>query len=144
MGRLPGRSPWPACACRTCRRFLRRSPWLWLAPDGAVVPEQGGLLHSVYSTEMFPWRLFKTSERELLRRLVGPDVEHLVFLYCTCSQQQLYREVHRLSAAGKDLAAGLYAPAPPAPVSSRHWRLLCCAWPPRRTARSARWAGSGD
>ena len=106
MGRLPGRSPWPACACRTCRRFLRRSPWLWLAPDGAVVPEQGGLLHSVYSTEMFPWRLFKTSERELLRRLVGPDVEHLVFLYCTCSQQQLYTEVRRLSASGKDLAAG--------------------------------------
>ncbi len=61
---------------------------------------------------MFPWRLFKTSERELLRRLAGPDVEHLVFLYCTCSQQQLYKEVRRLSSSGKDLAAGLYAPAP--------------------------------
>ena len=30
-----------------------------------------GLLHSVYSTEMFPWRLFKQSERERIRELAG-------------------------------------------------------------------------
>ena len=32
-----------------------------------------GLLHSVYSTEMFPWTIFKPSERQELRDLVGAD-----------------------------------------------------------------------
>ena len=66
-----------------------------------------GLLHSVYSTEMYPWRLFKTSERQRLQAMAGSRVEHLVFLYCTCSQQGLYKEVARLSAASQDLSAGL-------------------------------------
>lgn len=67
-----------------------------------------GLLHSVYSTEMFPWTIFKPSERQELRDLVGADVEQLVFLYCTCSQQELYRTVSQMSACqdGTDLSSG--------------------------------------
>jgi len=66
-----------------------------------------GLIHSVYSTEMFPWRLFKLSEREELRALSGPRVERLVFLYCTCSQQELYKEVKHISARRMTIAGGL-------------------------------------
>ena len=68
---------------------------------------QGGLLHSVYSTEMFPWRLYKPVERPRLVELAGARVEHLVFMYCTCSQQELYKEVNGLSERKKSLSAGL-------------------------------------
>jgi len=67
----------------------------------------GGLLHSVYSTEMFPWRLYKPVERPRLVELAGARVEHLVFMYCTCSQQELYKEVNGLSERKKSLSAGL-------------------------------------
>ena len=66
-----------------------------------------GLLHSVYSTEMFPWMVFKPAERQQLRDLVGADVEQLVFLYCTCSQQELYRSVNQMCADGMELSSGL-------------------------------------
>jgi|LauGreDrversion4_1035100.scaffolds.fasta_scaffold571053_1 hypothetical protein len=66
--------------------------------------------------------------------MAGAEVEQMVFLYCTCSQQELYKEVRRLSTqmgdangstapngstqighANGGLAAGLYAPSPSAP-----------------------------
>ena len=75
----------------------------WCQPEEICL---AGLLHSVYSTEMFPWRLFLQSERQELRDLVGADVEQLVFLYCTCSQQELYRRVNQMCAVRTDLSHG--------------------------------------
>jgi hypothetical protein len=66
----------------------------WQQPPEIVL---AGLLHSVYSTEMYPWGVFGFGERAALAALVGREVERTVFLYCTVSQRFVYEQVGRLS-----------------------------------------------
>ncbi len=61
------------------------------------------LFHSAYSTEMFPWGLFRFAERNLVRDLIGPTSESVVFLYCTCSQRELYREALHLTSLNQPM-----------------------------------------
>jgi hypothetical protein len=52
---------------------------------------------------MFPWGLFRFSERNIVRDLIGPTPESMVFLYCTCSQRELYRETLRLTSLNQPI-----------------------------------------
>ena len=69
----------------------------WNQPDYICL---SGLIHSGYSTEMFPWEIFFFSERRKLSLLVGETVENLVWVYCTVSQINVYREVRRCAECG--------------------------------------------
>ncbi|EKX41757.1 hypothetical protein GUITHDRAFT_112173 [Guillardia theta CCMP2712] len=64
-----------------------------------------GLFHSCYATEMFPWKLFSLTERSRLQETLGQEVEEIVFLYCTCSQNGIYRQVKSLMRRGQDIPA---------------------------------------
>ena len=66
----------------------------WQQPPELVL---AGLLHSVYSTEMYPWGVFGFGERSALAEEVGSDVERTVFLYCTVSQHFVYEQVGCIS-----------------------------------------------
>src|SRR5689334_21117862 len=40
-----------------------------------------GLLHSIYSTDVYRLQVLKVSERERLQSLIGKDAERLVYLF---------------------------------------------------------------
>ncbi len=52
-----------------------------------------GLLHSIYSTEAFPRPLVSWSRRDVVRDLVGPRIEALVFCVCTMAREAFVKEV---------------------------------------------------
>ena len=49
------------------------------------------------------WKLFSLTERSRLQKTLGQEVEEIVFLYCTCSQNGIYRHVKSLMRHGQDI-----------------------------------------
>ena len=109
---------------------MRVAPSLALSCSSTCVTEC--LLSQPSLTPLSRLALLAGSDRHSLSLCLSPgmagaEVEEMVFLYCTCSQQELYKEVRRLSKLighgtdvghGTDaLSAGLYASSPPAPAS---------------------------
>jgi len=49
-----------------------------------------GLCHAFYGTDGFPIALLELSQREQLRRVIGDEVEQLVYLYASCDRRYTY------------------------------------------------------
>jgi hypothetical protein len=59
---------------------------LWEQPKDVCLC---GLLHSVYSNEYVDLALFEASKgRDVLKQLVGPETENLIFTFCTMARTQ--------------------------------------------------------
>jgi hypothetical protein len=69
-------------------RILRR----WGCPEYLCV---AGLFHSVYGTETFRHATFAPRQRQLIRDRIGPDAEHVAYLYCVTTRQSLYENLER-------------------------------------------------
>ena len=52
-----------------------------------------GLMHSVYSTDVFTHRTFGMNERDQVRALVGETAERLAYLFCTIDRRELFAAV---------------------------------------------------
>jgi aspartate beta-hydroxylase len=52
-----------------------------------------GVLHSVYSTDVFGTRLFARDERELVCDLVGRDAERLIYLFCFINRRRIFETI---------------------------------------------------
>jgi hypothetical protein len=66
----------------------------WRQPDRVRL---AGLMHSVYSTDVFGPALFARTERDEVRSLVGTDAESLVHLYCSIRRADFFRTVEVFS-----------------------------------------------
>jgi len=51
--------------------------------------QYAGLMHSVYSTDVFKHRTFAMNERDRVRALVGEEAERLAYLFCTIDRREL-------------------------------------------------------
>ncbi len=51
--------------------------------------QYAGLVHSVYSTDVFNHQTFSMNERDHIRALVGEDAERLAHLFCTIDRREL-------------------------------------------------------
>jgi hypothetical protein len=51
--------------------------------------QYAGLMHSVYSTDVFNHRTFNMNERDRVRALVGEMAERLAYLFCTIDRREL-------------------------------------------------------
>jgi hypothetical protein len=51
--------------------------------------QYAGLMHSVYSTDVFNHRTFNFNERDRVRALVGDLAERLAYLFCTIDRREL-------------------------------------------------------
>jgi hypothetical protein len=79
--------------------------WTILREWGQALPMcLAGLFHSCYSTDAYPNPLFKLNERSVVRALIGPAPEELVYAFCTVDRKELVRSV---LAAGEIPEAGL-------------------------------------
>ena len=58
----------------------------WRQPERVRL---AGLVHSAYSTDSFPHRLFADWEQGRVRELLGDDAGKLVFAFCACSREAL-------------------------------------------------------
>jgi hypothetical protein len=56
-----------------------------------------GLLHSVYSTDVFTHPTFAVTERDQVRALVGPIAERLIHLFCVIDRRELLASVRAKS-----------------------------------------------
>lgn len=74
----------------------------WQAPSLLV---EGGLCHSIYSTQQFPYGLFDYSQRDQVRERLGSELERLVFLFCSHDRVDLYAQAIDLARAGRVLPA---------------------------------------
>lgn len=59
----------------------------WGQPTEVVA---AGLLHSIYSTDIFPHSLCPLSDRKSVRKIAGNEVEQLVYLFCTIRRTSLF------------------------------------------------------
>jgi Aspartyl/Asparaginyl beta-hydroxylase len=62
----------------------------WEQPAGVCL---AGLVHSVYSTDIFTERLFGFEERSKVRDLIGEEAERLAFLFCSIDRRDLFRSL---------------------------------------------------
>jgi hypothetical protein len=69
-------------------RILRR----WGCPEYLCV---AGLFHSVYGTEAFRNATFALRQRQLIRDRIGPEAEHVAYLYSIASRQSLFENLER-------------------------------------------------
>lgn len=62
-----------------------------LAEWGASEEMQAaGLCHACYGTDGYPHALLRLAERPVLRQLIGPQAEALVYLYDSCDRAAVY------------------------------------------------------
>ena len=64
--------------------------------------QYAGLVHSVYSTDVFNHQTFSMDERDHIRALVGEDAERLAHLFCTIDRRELLSAVRASSMDATD------------------------------------------
>jgi hypothetical protein len=69
-------------------RILRR----WGSPEYLCV---AGLFHSAYGTEAFEHATFTLRQRQMIDDRIGPEAEHLAYLYCVSTRRSLYANLER-------------------------------------------------
>jgi hypothetical protein len=65
--------------------------------------QYAGLVHSVYSTDVFKHRTFSMDERDRVRALVGEESEQLAYLFCVTDRRELLSVVR---ASANDTVGG--------------------------------------
>ncbi len=81
--------------------FLAHLQGTWDILDGWGQPEElccAGLFHSVYGSESFDRPTFSGDERATLQRVLGVEVERLIFLFCTLDRARFLDTVEPLGA----------------------------------------------
>jgi hypothetical protein len=57
-----------------------------------------GLIHSIYSTDLFPDRIVPFSERSIVQAAIGVDAERLAFLFGSLDRSELFAKIRMGSA----------------------------------------------
>lgn len=85
---------------------------------------RAGFMHSAYSTSFYPHALFRLDQRELVRSMIGPRAEALVFRFCTMDRRSCWDELVGAGLEGRLTYPDRLRPGVRVPVSRKTFTNL--------------------